>query len=254
MKKWFLRIGLILAVLLIVAFAAAAVFLNDIVKKGVETAGPMITKVDVKLDSAAISIFSGSANLKGLFVGNPPGYATDSAIKVGDMSVRLKLMSVLSGKIIVESINVKAPEITLEGGLKDNNLARIQNNVNAFSGGSPGGGSAANGAAKKKFQVNSLLVSGAILRVKSPLLAGKMTSVPLPDIHLENMGTGPDGVTPAELTGKVMNSLMKQVIPAVAKLAGNVGAEAAGLGKGVEKQGENTLNKASKGLKSLFGN
>ena len=57
-------------------------FLNGIVKKGVETAGPMITKVDVKLDGANISIFSGSADLKGLFVGNPPGYTTDSAIKV----------------------------------------------------------------------------------------------------------------------------------------------------------------------------
>ncbi len=253
MKKWSIRIALILVALFVFAVAAVAVFLNGIVKKGVETAGPMITKVDVKLDRAAISIFSGSANLRGLFIGNPPGYATDFAIKVADVSVSLKPMSVLSGKIVIQSINVKAPEITIEGGLKNNNLTMIQSNVNAFSGGGSSGGSSAQSGTKKKFQVADLLVSGAILRVKSPLLAGKMVSVPLPDIHLTNLGTGPDGVTPAELAGKVMNSLMKEVVPAVTKLVSNVGADAIGLGKGAEKQGQNALKKASGGLKSLFG-
>ena len=49
-------------------------------------------------------------------------------------------MSVMSDKIIIESINVKAPEITVEGGLKDNNLTKIQNNVNALSGSPSAGG------------------------------------------------------------------------------------------------------------------
>jgi hypothetical protein len=244
MKKWILRIGLTVVVLGIVIIAAVAIFFNAIVKKGVETAGPMITKVDVKLGSARISLFSGSAELKRLFVGNPPGYTTGSAIKVGDVSVSLKPGSVLSGKVLIESINVKAPEITLEGGLKDNNLTRIQNNVNASSksdSSKSGGGGSAEGGAKKKIQVTDFVVSGAILHVKSPLLANQMVTVPLPTIHLTNLGTGADGITPAELTEKVMDSLMREVIPAVAKLVSDAGGRAVGLGKDAEKQGQRVL-------------
>ena len=86
MKKILIRIGIIVFVLAIIAGIVVVMFLGDIVKKGVETAGPMVTKVDVKLNKASISLL-GSAKLKGLFVGNPPGYKTDSAIKVGDVSV-----------------------------------------------------------------------------------------------------------------------------------------------------------------------
>ena len=40
----------------------------------------MIVKVDVTLGSAAISPFSGSGILTKLFVGNPEGYKTKSAV------------------------------------------------------------------------------------------------------------------------------------------------------------------------------
>ncbi len=253
MKKWILRIVVCLVVLFVLGIVTVMLCLDGIVKKGVNTYGPIITKVDVKLDGAHLSVFSGSADLKGLFVGNPSGYTTDSAMKVGEVSVSLKPMSVLGDKIIIETINVKSPEITLEGGLKDNNLTKIQSNINGASASSSGGDASAAGGSKKKIQVADFLVSGAIVRVKSPLLGGKMLSVTLPDIHLTNLGTGSDGLTPAELTDKVMNSLMKEIIPAVTKALSNVGAEAVGLGKGAAQKGADALKNASGGLKGLFG-
>jgi len=253
MKKWIIRIGLVVVALFIVAIVTVVIFLDGIVKKGVETAGPMITKVEVKLDKASVSLFSGSAELKGLFVGNPPGYTTECAMKIGDVSVSLKPMSVLSDKIIIRSINVKSPDITIEGGLKENNLTKIESNVNGSPGGSARGGAPAQSGSKKKIQVTDLVVSGAKLHVKSPLLAGKMVSVPLPDIHLTDLGTGSDGITPAELTQKVMSSLMKEVVPAFTKVLSNVGAEAVGLGKDAGKQGQDALKKAAGGLKGIIG-
>lgn len=254
MKKWIVRIVIILVALLVIATVTIALCLDGIVKKGVETVGPRITKVDVKLDGAHISVIGGSANLKGLFVGNPSGYTTDSAIKVGEVSVSLKPMSVFGDRIVVNSINVKSPQITLEGGVKKNNLTKIEDNVNGASStdASAGSPTAASGTSKK-IQVGDLLISGAVLRVKSPLLGDKMLSVTLPDIHLTDLGTGTDGITPAELTDKVMKELMKEVVPACTKLLKNAGAEAIGLGKGAEKQGENTVKKATGGLKNLFG-
>ena len=258
MKKWLIRIGLVIVVLLVATVVAVAFFLGSIVKQGVQTVGSSTTKVEVKLDSASVSLLSGSATLKGLVVGNPPGYKTESAMQLGEVSVKLKPMSVLHDKVVVESVRVILPEITFEGGLTENNLKVIEKNVDA---GSSGGGSApaASGSAKpqsgagKKIEVDDLLVSGAKLHVKSGLLAGKMVTVPLPDIHLTDLGKGTDGITAGDLTKRLMSALMGEVVPAATKALSELGSDVGALGKGVEKEGTNALKKAAGGLKSILG-
>src|SRR5258708_37148288 len=135
MKKIIVRLFLIVAVLLIAALVAVFFSLNSIVKKGVETLGPQMTKVEVRLGSADISPLSGSGQLKKLFVGNPEGYKTPSAIQIGSVKVAVKVGSVLSDTIVVDEINIEGPEITLEGTLTGNNLSKILDNLNAVTGG-----------------------------------------------------------------------------------------------------------------------
>src|SRR5438128_11352054 len=98
MTKLILRVIVVLFVLLVVAVGASIYFLGSIVKKGVETVGPQITGTEIKLDSATLSLLSGSGKLKGLLVGNPVGFKTESAIKVGSVSVGVVAGSVVSGK------------------------------------------------------------------------------------------------------------------------------------------------------------
>ena len=102
MKKWVLRIVVVCVVLVIVALAMVFFNLNSIVKKGVETVGPQLTKVEVRLNSATLSPMNGNGELNQLFVGNPEGYKTESAIKVGNIKVAVKLRSVLSDTIVVD--------------------------------------------------------------------------------------------------------------------------------------------------------
>ena len=90
MKKILIRVALAGVVLLVIAVVVGAMFLGSIVKKGVETAGPSITKTDVKLDGASLSVLSGSGTLKGFVLGNPEGYKGDFAIKVGVVDVGVK--------------------------------------------------------------------------------------------------------------------------------------------------------------------
>src|SRR6187549_3776815 len=115
MKKLIIRILIGLVILLILAVVAVGLFLDGAVKKGVETVGPMLTKVDVKLDSVSLSILFGSGKIKGLVVGNPEGFKTPNAIKMGTARVSIAPGSVFSDKIVVKSIRVEAPEITYEG-------------------------------------------------------------------------------------------------------------------------------------------
>src|SRR5579859_2847802 len=117
MKKILVRLLLGIVVLLVIAVVVVFFSLNSIVKKGVETVGPAITKVPVTLGAADISPLSGSGKLTKLFVGNPEGYKTPSAMEFGSIKVGVKIASVLSDTIVVNEINIQAPEITLEGTL-----------------------------------------------------------------------------------------------------------------------------------------
>jgi hypothetical protein len=73
MKKLIIGFSVAVVVLGILGLVAVGLFLDTAVKRGVETVGPMLTKVDVKLDSVNLSLLSGGGKLKGLFVGNPSG-------------------------------------------------------------------------------------------------------------------------------------------------------------------------------------
>jgi len=251
MKKILIRIAIIGAALVVIVGIVVIMFLGQIVKKGVETAGPMVTKVEVKLDKASISLL-GSAQLKGLFVGNPPGYKTESAIKVGEVSVSLKPLSVLSDKIVVESVKIESPEITIEGGIKDNNLTKILDNVTAAAGGTGTAEKKDEKASNKKIQVTDLTITGAKVHANTLLSGGKTMTVSLPDIHLTNLGTGSDGITPAELTKQVMDAVMGKVVPALTEGLANVGKEALNLGKGAGEEAKKSVEKATGGLKGLF--
>ena len=71
MKKFLLIAGIGTAVVIIIVAVVVAFFLDGIVKKGVETFGPQITKVSVNLEAVHIVLFTGSAKVTGLVVGNP---------------------------------------------------------------------------------------------------------------------------------------------------------------------------------------
>src|SRR5947207_3795995 len=185
MKKLIIRVVVVLLVLLVVAVGASIYFLGSIVKKGVETVGPQITGTEIKLDSATLSLLSGSGKLKGLLVGNPEGFKTESAIKVGAVSVGVAPGSVFSEKVHVTQVNVQAPEITFEGGLKGNNLSKLLDNVQAAT----GGGDKTSATPKdksRKLQVDDFVISGGKinLSIDAGLLGGKSATVPLPEIHL----------------------------------------------------------------------
>src|ERR1700722_106439 len=109
MKKIFWGILIGAAVLIVIVTIVAAFFLDGIVKKGVETVGPKITKVSINLDAIHIGLLTGSAKINGLVVGNPDGYKAPQAISVGLAEVGVNPFSVLSDKIVVRSIHVESP-------------------------------------------------------------------------------------------------------------------------------------------------
>ncbi len=243
-KKILLITGLGLLVLIVIGVVTVGLFMGNIVKAGINTVGPKITQTTLTVDGVDLSLMTGSASIKNLVLGNPQGYKAPNAISVGVAAVSVSPMSVLSDKIVVKSVRVEAPEITFEGNpLGKNNLKQIQDNVNATASSfqSSSTNQAANTAAKpgKKLEVDDFLITGAKVHI------GTGTTLPLPDIHLTDLGKGTDGITAADLTKVVLSEVVSGTLKAVAK-------EATNLGKGAENIGKEGVNKVTTGLGGLF--
>lgn len=232
MKKLILRILILVVLLVVVALAAGVFFLGSIVKSGVEKVGPAVTKVPVKLDSAAISVFGGNGELKGFSLGNPEGFKSSEAIKVGTMSLSLSPMSVLGDKVIIRSVKVLGPEITYETDLKGSNLGKILDNM---GGDKPAGekppveSKPASGGkgAQKKLQVDEFVITGAKVHLAATML-GSAPPLSIPEIRLTNLGQGSEGITAAELSQRVMSALYdatQKVVTDYVVKSGGKGAE-----------------------------
>jgi uncharacterized protein involved in outer membrane biogenesis len=250
MKKPLIRISIGVFALVALASVASIFFLGSIVKNRVETVGPRVAQVEVKLDSADVWLLPGRAQLKGLSIGNPPGCKTETAVKVGDISIRMNTMSALSDKAIIDSIIVKSPEITIEGGLKNNNLTQIQKNVNAYvsshadsspTGTGPAASPSAAGKPGRKLQINDLLITAVRLRIISLFSSGASVTISLPDIHLANLGAGPAGITSSEVAQKALAALLNSIAANAADAIGK-------LGKGAVS----TVKKSGEKFKGLF--
>jgi len=243
MKKAIIRILVALFVIVVVAVVAVGLFLDSAIKKGVETVGPKITKVDIKLNGVSLSLLSGSGKVNGLVIGNPEGYKTPQAISVGSASVAVKIGSVWSDKIVVRSVRVEAPDITLEGGLGGNNLSKILDNVNEFTGGS---------SSDKKYEVDEFLITGAKLHLSLTGMGGRALPILLPNIHLTDLGKDSNGITLAELTKKVMQAVLAGTTKAAAGAVTDLGKGAANAAVGAGKTATESVGKAAKGIGGLF--
>jgi hypothetical protein len=253
MKKIIIRVALVLVVLVIAAVVAITLSLDKIIKKAVETVGPQLTQVTIKLDGVSLSLLSGGGSIKGLHVGNPQGYKSPSAIDLGYASLHLKPSSLLSDKIVVRSIKVEAPEITFEGDLKGNNISKILENVEAATGGSgdtptPQPEPAPGAGPGKKLQVDEFVITGGKIKLSTGLLAGKTVNVPLPNIRLTDLGTGPEGIGAGDLTKVVMKAINKETLAAVKDALAKVGTEAVGAVGDAAKDTEGAV----KGVTDLF--
>ena len=248
MKKLLLRSAIVLVILVVVAVVAVGLSLNTAIKKGVETLGPKITKVDIKLAGVSLSLFSGNGSINGLVIGNPEGYKTPHAISIGSTSVSISPGSVLSDKIVVKSIRVEAPEITFELGPGGSNLQKIQANLAATTGASesPSQPAATEKKPGKKLQVDEVIITGGKVTLGAASLGGTVADATLPDIRLKDLGTGPDGITPADLGNRLLTVIMDGAIKVGADQLSKVGKDA------LNKAANDATGKATKALGDLL--
>jgi hypothetical protein len=258
------KLSLRLCLLAVIAFASiyfvGSSILNKGIKSGVETFGPRVTQTKVTLDSANISILTGSGSLKGLNVGNPDGYKSEDIFAVGEIDLKVDMSTVFSKVIIIDHIIIRKPEISYEKSLTGSNLKELLKYIEEFS--EPKNQneptSEDDTGAKKQVVIRKLLIEGGTIYLGA---LGIGQTLSLPTIEMENIGQEGDQMSPAEVISLVLTKLVQSIGPSITN-AGELlreGGQAAveGATKSVTKALDSTVgnavDKASEGIKGLFG-
>lgn len=257
MKKTLIRIAIVLVILLVVAVVGIGLSLDKIIKKAVETGGPAITKVNVKLDGVNLSLLSGSGALHGFSLGNPEGYSAPSSIEFANASLSLQPASLMSDKVVIHHVRLEAPVITFEGGLRGNNLNDL---VKGMQGDAPPAAeepgtpeeTQGDRAAMRKLQVDEFSLTGAKVNVIIKELGGDPKTLVLPDIKLTNLGAGPDGVTAGELTKLVLKEITEKTLKVVIESGGDLNKIGESALKQLNASGNQDAEKAVRGVLDMF--
>jgi hypothetical protein len=237
----------IVIIIIIGSLLLAGSFLGTIVKKGVETVGPDIAGVAITLESAKVSAIGGSASLTNLVVGNPEGFTSDHAFKLGNIGIDLDVASLMSDTIVINAIYINGPSISYELGLGGTNINKIASNVSAGSASSQTSEAPKEekSGAGKKVIINHVYIRAAKIQAG----VGKaQASISIPDIHLTDIGKESQGTSFPDATQKVMAAITKEI--ASADLSGLTDLDSAK--DAIMDGAKDKLNDVTKGLKGLF--
>lgn len=210
MKKWIF----IFFAVIILAVAGVVVFglskIGPIIQTAVNTYGPGITKTDVRLGDVNVSLFSAQAKLTDFYLGNPKGFQSPEAMKVGSIKVDVDENTLIKDTIVINKIEVLRPQITYERTAKTDNFQAILNNVT--KGAKKSKPASGKSAGNKKIIIRDFQLKGGQVRLAASLLGQKESMVTqLPDIHLTDIGEKKGGIKPEEAFRLIFAELSKHI-------------------------------------------
>lgn len=231
------RVFLVAALVLVVGAGAAVYFLysslDSIVKVAIEKVGSDVTGTPVRVGKVKISLASGEGSLGGLRVENPEGFQRGSAFQFDEILMKIDIGTITKDPVVIQEIVIQHPRIRYEIGANETNVGRIQKNV---VGHSPKGGTAgeSRGKAPNVIIRDLYFRDGEVVVAQTAFLKEGIT-VPLPEVHLTNIGSGDQGgATPGDVAKAILGNLAGAVTKAVGSMGiGELGQTAVdGLKRG----------------------
>ncbi len=204
MKSQFTRRGLWIGgmSLFLVTILTILLFRNtgSFIATAINQFGPQVTEVETRVDAVYLNPLTGSASLRGFFLGNPKGYESPSAVEVSSMSLKVVPSSLTTSTIVLDRVDIESPVITWEGSLSESNLSKIEKNLSSSA-------NSKETQSTRKVIIRSLRVENAILRVKLKGLTKEHMEISLPTIDMKNIG-GTDGASAADAASQVLNQVL----------------------------------------------
>lgn len=243
MKKWLIIVLLIAAVPIILLLAVVG-SLGPLITYAVNTYGPALLHTPVRLGGCSVSLFSGSAELRDFVLKNPSGFSKPDAIRVASLSLRLDLWSLMRDTIVIRHIDAEKPDIAYEKKAGTDNFKVLLSAFAKDAAGEPSDKSARTSRSRsgnvKKLLINDLIISSGSVTLNLPQTAGRDITVPLPSLHLKNIGSETGGASPAAVGTAILKALYAEITsPGISgtidRVLGIAGAQAERAGEGVKK-------------------
>ncbi|HJV60057.1 MAG TPA: hypothetical protein VJ743_03880 [Albitalea sp.] len=215
-----LRMALAVAAILLLAFGGAAYWLlgniDALAKRAIERYGSQMTAAKVSVDAVQLRGADGIGVVRGLVVGNPAGFRSEHALKVGVIEVQLDVRTLADPVVVIKRIVIDSPDLIYEKGDPHTNFEAIQRNIAR----SLDDGAAANSSSTRpspaspgrKLIVDELVIRHAHARAVAPALLGQGVSATLPDVVLRRLGRAEGGLTPAQLGQVVARAISQRLV------------------------------------------
>ena len=208
--KKLLSYGLLAVVALVVIAAALVfVFLNSIVRAGVEKGGSYALGVPTTLDRAKISLFKGDAALHGLSVANPDGFSDRGFFKADRIQVGVGIRELFDNEMHVREVLLDKPEINIES-------EGIRSNIGVFLGRLK----QSEGERKKKEQEEKKpgrRMRIDLIRITEPRITvsanGRNYEVKMRELKMTNLhDSNGNGLPPEQILGQVIAMLGREAM------------------------------------------
>jgi len=201
-----------IVILLIVVVLGFFLVGNSLIKTGIEVAATKTLGVPVTVKDVDLSILRGQVEIEGLVVKNPPGYANDTLLELGQGVVHLDIKSLTSDTIKIDLIKFEGIKLTMEQKGLTNNLKEILDRL------PKGEGKEEKPAAEEKgknLNVTRLEITNTNVNVKLLPVPGKSDTVSMniDPIIMNDLGSDKKlsiGVLSAKILGAISMGIAKQ--------------------------------------------
>lgn len=243
---------LVMALLFFLGTLGVFIFADVIIevagKRIAENVVPGITGTGFFIGDVKSSVSHGKIRLTDVVIKNPEGY-TGYAMKAGTVYIEVDMNSILTDKIVIKQVLIENVSVNYERTLSGSNIDAIQKNIEVRSS-KPEQKSTADmdmetkttGKGKAWVIRNFDLKKGSISIVVS-ISKSVSATVPLSDIHIENLGEVSGGKTLYEILPEIFTMLFSDILKAVSS---------GGFGPGIVDDLQKAPSSVIKTIKNLF--
>lgn len=216
--------------LLVVLVAVLLFAFGPIAKVAINHAAGPLLGVYAHVDDVSFSPVKGKLSMENFVVGNPEGFKTEYMMKLDHLLFDLDPATLFSNPLAIEKIEVTGFGVTLEG-LMDNNISTFVENLSGGKGGKEKEEKKEEGKPEGEKKPARKVYIGSVditeTRFNFAPVAGKALPIPLPPIHLDEIGKPDDGASVMDAVKQIMTDILSAVLDA-AKGSGKFIADAAG--------------------------
>ena len=258
-KKSALLPSLLAGVIGLVAIGAVVLYLNlgNVAKALTEKIGTETLGVKVSVSSMDISLQDKKVEVKGLKIGNPPGYKNADSLSV-DL-IRVVGESFSKDLLVFDEITVSGTKVNMEVEKNGTNLSDLKKNIKPKA----SADEKTETGKPIKVIVRKLTIDDATLNPAVMLISQEMKPVTMPDIVLTGIGQKTNGVLISEAVAQVLDKVTKVATQAASQQGMLQGMDDAALkeigtqmdmGKSLLDNAKKDMDGLKDGLKGLFGN